>query len=63
MSWKREREREKKLKVREKELSEKKRSRDETPSCSGSPFIAVIKESIKARRVDVGNFFPSSPVN
>lgn len=39
-----------KIKSGEEELREKKRSRgDETPSCSGSPFIGLIKESIKAR--------------
>lgn len=44
------RKREMKIKSGEEELREKKRSRgDETPSCSGSPFIGVIKESIKAR--------------
>ena len=44
------RKREMKIKSGEGELREKKRSsRDETPSCSGSPFTALIKESIKAR--------------
>lgn len=44
------RKREMEIKSGEGELGEKKRSRgDETPSCSGSPFIGLIKESIKAR--------------
>lgn len=44
------RKREMKIKSGEGELREKKRSRgDETPSCSGSSFIGLIKESIKAR--------------
>lgn len=42
--------REMKIKSGEGELGEKKGSRgDETPSCSGSPFMELIKESIKAR--------------
>lgn len=44
------RKKEMKIKSGEGELWEKKRSRgDETPSCSGSSFIGLIKESIKAR--------------
>lgn len=47
-----------KIKSGEGELGEKKGSRgDETPSCSGSSFIGLIKESIKATG-GCGFFFP-----